>query len=318
MDASSNPALSVLLPAYNAEAYISKALESILRQSYHDFEVLVADDGSEDSTRKIIDRYEDSRIRRLHSDVNMGKVALCNYLLKQAEGDYITVHDADDWSDIERFGKQISLLANSPEIGMCGCGFRAYDSNNTLISNHVMPIDFDAIKQGIRSESQFHGPTMIFRKSILAEIGGFYRYFTHAEDIDFSMRVVEKYRAVNLPDLLYNYRIHPESLTNSISMIDDERFINYDLINFLADQRKKKGVDSLMSGKMKEFEEARASFSERYLNNPTLKYDRAIGRFLSLNMRSQAFRAFWVCFCKYPLKVNTYKILKNLIQQIYA
>ena len=318
MDAPKHPVLSVLLPVYNAEAYVSEALESILNQTFKDFEVLVADDGSVDSTRQIIDAYEDSRIRRLHSDVNRGKVAICDFLLKYAEGVYVTVHDGDDWSDVNRFEKQVSLLTRSPRLGMCGCGFRSYDAKGTFISNHVMPTDFDTIKLEIGLRSQFHGPTMMFRKSILNEIGGLYRYFTHAEDIDFSMRVIEKYEAVNLPDLLYNYRVHTQSLTNRIGLINDQRFINYDLINFLADQRKQKGIDSLMSGDTKEFEEVRASLLEFYLNDPTLKYDRAIGRFLSLNMWAQAFKVFLICLFRHPLKMNTYKILKNMIQQVYA
>jgi len=114
-----NPLISVLMPAYNSELYIAEAIESILNQTYQNFELLIYDDGSSDNTRKIIDGYQDSRVIKVYSDANCGVVVARNSLIERASGKYIALMDSDDISDAWRLQKQFDFL-ESNAIDLCG------------------------------------------------------------------------------------------------------------------------------------------------------------------------------------------------------
>ena len=115
--------ITVLLSAYNVQAYIKQAINSILHQTYRNFEIIISDDGSTDNTRDIINSFSDDRIKSYHNSKNKGKTFTINNLYKKSTGSIITVHDADDLSLPDRFECQISTLRQNPEIFMCGTSF---------------------------------------------------------------------------------------------------------------------------------------------------------------------------------------------------
>ena len=247
-----NPLISVILPVYNCERYVSQAIESILNQSFSDFELLIADDGSRDQSRKIIDGYaaKDPRIIILHNNTNKGKVATVNKLFQRCQGKYLTIHDADDFSHPERFEKQIQTFVNDRRIAMCGTSFYTVNKNNVLIRENKMSDNYDEIKKNITNSSQFHGPTIIIKKNIIQSVGGLYRrFFFVAEDIDLCERIVEKYYAINLDKPLYYYRIHRKSLTKNINLYNSKRYALKDLLIRLRNERKENGIDSLWLNK---------------------------------------------------------------------
>lgn len=243
-----NPKLSVVLSAYNAELFIKDAIESILNQSFQDFELLIADDGSKDQTRSIIDSfYFDARVRILHNERNIGKTATVNRLFTKCEGQYVTIHDADDISLKERFERQIEFLESNPQMIMCGCSFESF-TDSGFASEGIMESDFAKIQANIVCESQFHGPTMIFNREVVSNQlnGELFRPFfqDYNEDCDLSMRLTEVGYCSNLNEVLYKYRILPNSLSKSIS---PRKKCLYPVLVEFHNQRLKFGSDYLQN-----------------------------------------------------------------------
>ena len=123
------PKISVIMPAYNAEQYISEAIESILGQTFADFEFIIIDDGSSDSTSGIIASYKDSRIRYFRNEKNLGIVGALNRGLALAAGEYIARMDADDISLPERFQTQCAYMEKHPDVGVCGTAIKVFGKN---------------------------------------------------------------------------------------------------------------------------------------------------------------------------------------------
>lgn len=253
------PVLSVLMPAYNVEKYVCSAIDSILTQSFVAFELLIADDGSSDMTRELINKYSDPRIKFMHNEKNIGKVATVEKLYKETLGKYITIHDADDISDPKRFQIQINELENDHDLIMCGVSFVTIDALGNVIEENSMETDYNKIRVKIRECSQFHGPTMIFRKSATERLGEVYRrYFRDFyEDTDLAYRLVDLGKAYNLKEILYTYRVLPDSICRK--NINERNRNLYKVVAFLGDQREKFGNDCLMRGKP---EEADAFFAK--------------------------------------------------------
>ena len=136
---SKKPILSIIMPAYNAAPYIQEAIDSILNQTFTDFEFFISDDGSTDDTRRIIDSYSDPRIKALHNTTNLGKTGTVNKLFKLTQSKFITVHDADDISHPNRFTKQIGKLVEDEELLLCGTAFCTVDSDGFILEKNQMP-----------------------------------------------------------------------------------------------------------------------------------------------------------------------------------
>ncbi|BDD13335.1 hypothetical protein MATR_01600 [Marivirga tractuosa] len=236
------------MPVYNAERYLEQAIQSLINQTFQNWKLHVCDDASHDNSWELIKRFEklDSRIQIYRNEANKGKVKTVNDLLKYCNSKYLTVHDADDWSEPDRFEYQVSFLEGNHDFYLCGTSFYEHNRRNKEIIHQ--PTNYSLIKEKLPKTSQFHGPTIVFKQEIINEIGGFYRYFKWGEDIDFCARVVEKYKATNIDRPLYNYRVHANSLTNNINQLSLERFIGPKIRIFLANQRITEGSDFLMRG----------------------------------------------------------------------
>ncbi len=305
------PLLSVLLPAYNVEKYIAEAIESILNQTFTDFELIIADDGSIDKTREIIDSYRDKDFRIIisHNSVNQGKNKTVNRLFQMVTGKYLTVHDSDDISELSRFEKQIRLLENT-EYVMCGTSFNSISAEGEFLSTSIMPNDYKTIKENILNNSQFHGPTIIVRTDIINKVGGLYRIMKYGEDIDFSMRIVEKFQATNLQEVLYYYRINPSSLTKSSKQDLLEKHISVKLRKELAKQRKTSldGKDSLMRGEVDKIVQIKHQIKKDFEKNMVEYIDEYAAYLLHYGLYKQAFLFVFRQWLKYPWKIRLLKI----------
>ena len=286
---SGNPLLSVLVPAYNVEHYISSCIRSLLIQTYQPIEVLICDDGSSDNTWQVISAVRDERISVFSNDGNIGKNKTCSFLLEKAKGEFITIHDADDVSAPTRFEKQMAFLMAHPDYGMCGTNFISFLNNGTVVRKSDLATEYEPIRKLIRTRSQFHGPTIVLRKCILSQVGGLYRYFTRAEDIDLTMRIAEKFKVANLPGHLYFYRHQPFSLTNDIAGYGIERLAHFSLLYYLAEERRRNdGLDSLMLGDTAAVERVVDSFKKEYENDPDIALRRGAFRLLHMRMYRNA------------------------------
>lgn len=210
-----NPRISVLMPAYNAEKYISTAMESILRQSFSDFEFIVIDDCSTDETWRIISEYaqKDSRIVPLRNQENLKIAATLNRGIEIARGKYIARMDADDWSYLDRLGKQFKFMERNPKIVISGGTMAVCDQNLNLLNLRKYQKRDQEIREKIFRYSPFCHATTIYKTSEAKKIGGYNEKFFAAQDYDFYFRIGQLGKFANLEDRLYKMRTNPEGIS---------------------------------------------------------------------------------------------------------
>lgn len=199
------------MPIYNGEKFLKEAIESILKQTFSDFELLVINDSSTDNTEKIILSYKDKRIIYLKNDQNLGLIKTLNKGLEIAQGEFIARMDHDDISVTNRFEKQLEVFATNPEIGVCGTWFTLFGKNqlNEIIKHPINPED---IKIALLGSCVLGHPTVMFRKIALANL----RYdndYNFCEDFEFWTRLSRITKIYNIPESLLNYRFHDTNLS---------------------------------------------------------------------------------------------------------
>ncbi len=208
------PLISVLMPVYDCEEYVQAAIDSILGQSFRDFEFIIIDDGSKDRTPDIVKAAaaRDPRIRVISRE-NRGIVPSLNEALAEATGELIARMDGDDISLPDRFARQVAYLQTNPDCGLVGTQIMFMDPDGRPIAPMPNPVGHDEIVATMMdgNESLAH-PTVIFRRDIARSIDGYSDRFRHAEDIDFFLRMAETTKVANLPDILLHYRQHAKSI----------------------------------------------------------------------------------------------------------
>lgn len=211
-----NPLVSVIIPCYNCERYVQQAVDSIINQTYSNLEILLADDGSNDGTNAILKRIAitDSRIKVIENESNLGIVETLNKLVKLSNGNYIARMDADDFSFPQRIEREVSLLENNPDVGICGCDAFIINENGKIVDKMIMPHsskEIDAFKQ---VDSPFIHPNILIRSHIIKSL--LYRKeYQSAEDYELWLRVLEKTHGENIQSPLFCYRILPTSISHA-------------------------------------------------------------------------------------------------------
>jgi glycosyltransferase involved in cell wall biosynthesis len=210
------PSITVLLPVYNAEPYLAQALQSVLAQTYGDFEVIVVDDGSTDGSREIITRYarEESRIRVIARE-NRGLVQSLNEGLSQATGEYVARMDADDVCLPERFSKQVTFLRTNPDHVVVGSSFIYIDEHGAETRRHACFVNDVTIRHALPVEGSIRHPSAMLRTRALLEIGGYSDHYFAAEDYDLVRRLAHVGQLHNLPDVLLHYRESPTRVSST-------------------------------------------------------------------------------------------------------
>lgn len=203
--------ITVLMPVYNGADYIDEAIDSILNQTFEDFELLVIDDGSTDSSANLVAALNDVRIRLLRQPQNLGLVAALNRGLDEARGEYVARMDADDISLPQRFEKQLAFLDAHPEVGACGSWMESFSSTEKV--TWTAPVDHDEIFCRLLFESVLYHPTVVFRRNMFEQYG--LRYdpdYPCAEDYELWCRCARYFQLANLGEVLLHYRLHSESI----------------------------------------------------------------------------------------------------------
>ena len=199
------PAVTVLMPVYNAEKYLRDAINSILTQRFTDFEFLIIDDGSEDGSAQIIASFDDGRIRFIQNNKNHGLIAALNKGIGLARGRYIARMDADDISHGDRLSRQFDFMETHNEVILCGTWFEMTPSNRII--KH--PFKHDEIKSAMLDYCALGHPTTMFRRDLLEEAALLYdESFVAAEDYELWTRMIKRGQVANLPDVLLRYREH--------------------------------------------------------------------------------------------------------------
>jgi len=223
---SRTPRVSILMPAYNAAAYVVEAIESILAQSFEDFELLVLDDGSTDGSDRLIERLAEREARlRFVRHPHAGHTQLLNRGLAETRAELVARMDADDVALPERLERQIGYLEEHPECVCLGTAVQLIDADGDPLGPLPVQKQHDAIETELlagRGSAMVH-PSVVYRRSTVLEVGGYDARWRTGQDLALFLELAEVGRLANLPETLLKFRKHFRSVTNGISQAESDR-----------------------------------------------------------------------------------------------
>jgi glycosyltransferase involved in cell wall biosynthesis len=199
----------------DGERHLNDALDSVLEQTYADFELLVFDDGSRDGTAGLLRRYQE-RDERVHvlSGPRRGYVHALNDLLTKAAGEFVARMDADDVCRPERLARQVAFLDVHPRVVCVGTATDRIDARGRLIGRRVPPVEDAAIQEELLSgHNPIVHPSVLMRTEVVRRVGGYAVELAPAEDLDLWLRLGEHGELANLPEILLAYRMHTDSVS---------------------------------------------------------------------------------------------------------
>ena len=208
------PILSILMPVYKTASYLQEAIDSMLAQSFSDFELIVLNDCSPDNADEILDRYDDPRIVRYKGNRNQGLANVLNVGMDMARGRYIARMDSDDISLPERLETQVNYLETHPDVDLCSCGMKLFGAKDGSWIRESDP-------EMVRITALFYSPILhassVWRKEAFERHRlRFRQEMVPAEDYDLWCRALAKgLRMINIPECLYLYRIRPDQATEN-------------------------------------------------------------------------------------------------------
>lgn len=212
-------AVSVLMPVYNAGKFFRECLDSILAQSFADFELIVCDDASCDDSAAILAEYaaRDPRVKVLRNERNMGIARTRNRLLGSLPDDcrYIALMDADDVCLPDRLERQLAFLESHPEVGGVGSGLEIIDENSQSTGSRSYPTSPADIRRIMPLRDVLAQPAMMLRRAAVDEIGGYNPECVCCSDYEYWLRMLEKYDFANLPEPVLRYRMSSTQLKQS-------------------------------------------------------------------------------------------------------
>jgi len=211
------PLLSIILPAYNQEKFVVEAIESILRQSLSDFELIVIDDCSNDKTFQIVSSINDSRIILVRNQENLGLTHTLNFGLSIAKSEIVARMDADDIAFSDRLHIQYEYLLKNPEVVAVGCWITLFKDNHDEIGVHKYPAEFECLRSEFTFNNSLPHPGVMYRKSAVEFLGGYTNDYPYAEDWDLWLRLIRSHNISNIQQPLLYYRIHDRSVSHQHS-----------------------------------------------------------------------------------------------------
>jgi len=236
-----DPEISVVMSVYNEEHFIQRAVDSILNQTYRNFEFIIINDGSTDSTGEILESYNDSRIHLIHQE-NLGLTESLNKGIRLAKGEFIARMDGDDISRPQRLAKQVAFLDIHPDVGLLGTFVEHMDEEGQFIKTYTYPTTSDKIREVLWHDCPLCHSSVIFRKICIDTVGVYREKIGPAEDYDLWFRISEHFEVANIPEPLHRFRIDPYgiSLSRRFHQIRSSM-----LVRRLARERRQLGNDSL-------------------------------------------------------------------------
>ncbi|MFO0320983.1 MAG: glycosyltransferase family 2 protein [Bacteroidota bacterium] len=244
--------VSVIMPAYNCEKFIKQSIDSILNQTYANFELLISDDASTDSTKLIIDSYSDLRIKRFHNETNLGYTKASNKLFQHVTGNLITFQDADDYSALNRLELLTKYLDAHPDCACVGSNIIKIDEFGKEIYKSNHPIHEELIREHFRVlRIVMTGSSLMIKKDVLDRVGGYHLYFDRmgSEDVYWYSLILDNFKVGNVADALYYYRTNSNSVTSSFN--NPKSLVAHNLIVFLYNRRSLGRKDYLLSNNFK-------------------------------------------------------------------
>lgn len=217
MNNSTTPILSIVLPAYNAATYIAETIESVLDQDYTNFELLIIDDGSTDTTAQVVHPFtSDRRVIYIKNEHNIGLIQTLNKGISLAKGQYIGRIDADDiWHNSHKISMQMAYIDTHPNTVLIGTGAIAIDQSGNTLFTMKYPAEERRIRKQFLSGNPFIHPSVICLKEAVVHAGGFLIEDTYVEDYSLWLRIAAFGHINNIVEPLMKYRIHSNGVSQS-------------------------------------------------------------------------------------------------------
>ena len=205
--------LSVILPVYNVEDYIAEAIDSILTQTYTDYELIIVDDGSTDRTPEIVrDNATDKKVKIITNATNQGLTKSLNIGIAEAKGKYIARQDGDDISLPTRLAEQVAFMEENPKIALLGTDMQVLNEDKLHVKKRKNP---NPTFEDLLAHNSVVGASVMIRKSALDEVGVYDEAFRVTEDYELTLRMAKHFKVATLPKPLYVQRIRLASISHS-------------------------------------------------------------------------------------------------------
>lgn len=201
------PMISVLMPVYNSEKYLREAIDSIIFQTYTDWELIIINDGATDNSKAIIESYSDSRIRYFENPQNIGLIKTLNKGIDLCRGEYVARMDSDDISMADRFSLQVDFLEKNKDCAMCGTDAFIINGGGETTGEIMNFRTNEYLQINLLFSVPFVHPSVMIRTSVLKDLM-FDLNYIHAEDYDLWCRVADNHKVANIPSFLLKYRWH--------------------------------------------------------------------------------------------------------------
>lgn len=212
-----NPKISVIMSVYNGEQFLKESLESILGQSFTDFEFIIIDDCSNDKTPEILKAYSfrDPRIKIISNKENLGLTKSLNEGAKEARGEYVARMDSGDTSEKERFEKQVKFLNDNSDFIVVGAWAYFIDEDGARVGEMKTQTKDINIRKYLIRHNQFVHSSIMVRKNVLEKAGLYNEEWRYAQDYELYFRLLPLGKMANIPEYLVSYRLSPNSITRS-------------------------------------------------------------------------------------------------------
>jgi glycosyltransferase involved in cell wall biosynthesis len=205
------PRVSVVMPVFNGERFLSEAIESVLAQTYPHWELVLIDDGSRDASFAIAERYaaQDARVRPFRNEQNLGIVKTRNRAFAEADprSEFFAVLDGDDVCMPDRLALQVEFLSAHPDHALVGGNTLIIDEQGRVVGRRVYPSAHEDIARVITRYNPIAQPTCTLRRSALAEIGVYDEHYSRCQDYDLWLRMAARFKIANLPAFTLKYRV---------------------------------------------------------------------------------------------------------------
>lgn len=279
--------ISVIMSVYNGETYLEEAIGSVVKQTFKNWELIIINDCSTDSTGEILSRFalSDERIKVHTNEVNLKLPSSLNKAISLCSGKYIARMDADDIADIERLEKQVCYAKEHPEVDLFGTNVVYMDYNsNILYSRGRIPTDYKKIKKIMKYANVFNHPTFFGKTSVFQKYK--YRLLKYSQDYDFICRLLENGCVItNMPEYLLNYRLPVKK--------SEEKLIRQRITYYCIQKNYKKGIlnkvniEDIIEKEMKEVNNNKVASSIFYYDQAfVMKKNNEKIKFIKLLLKS--------------------------------
>lgn len=201
--------VSVIMSVHDDEKYLGESIRSILTQTFKNFEFIIVDDASANDSLEIVKKLaeQDKRIKILTNKKRLGLTKSLNKAIKRAQGKYIARMDGDDVSLPTRLEKQVEFMEKHPQVAVLGSWAALIDEDGNKLKVKKTPTSYQQIYKSVMAANPFIHPTLMFRRSVLAETGFYDEHFLYAQDYELILRILKDYKGTNIGKSLLLYRV---------------------------------------------------------------------------------------------------------------